>query len=308
MGIFTFSEGAVLGGVQSWLQYQGLQAVCQPQEQFDLRALAQWLTPGVKAQAGDSVRYSAFLASGSAVIDYGGQWMNEKGVYSRYNRTLNVTSGASPVRTIQPANAGWYRDAAVSLQTAAITGQTLYVTQELGRTNGGSFVPYAMLAQGWLTSTAPVSSTTQPPPDGGGLSGGGCCVTTQIFTGMPTGGNSSFVVLPEVTGKQIRLLVLITTLATAAGGANRLAQLSVTSASGGFYQVFATTPQPPSTSHGYQYQAGGERYVETISGTDFLPLPADTWLSGAVTVVLQHANLAVADSYNSAVLTYETRG
>lgn len=308
MPILTFSPNAVLGGFSSWLQYQGLQAACQPQDQFDLRALAQWLTPGVKAQAGDGVRYSAFLTSGSVAIDYGGQWMNEKGIYSRYNRTLNVTSASSPVRSIQPANVGWYRDAAVSLQTAAITGQTLYVTQELGRTNGGSFVPYAMLAQGWLTSTAPVSGTTQPPPDGGGAPGGGCCVTTQTLVEMSTGGTSSSVVLPAVAGKQIRLLYVIATLATAVGGANRLPYLLFFSASGASYQVFATTPQLPLTSRGYTYQAGGERYTPAGANGDFLPLPAETWLSGAVTVGLQHGNVTAGDNYISAILVYETRG
>lgn len=308
MAILTFSEGAVLGGVQSWLQYRGIQAVCQPQEQFDLRALAQWLTPGVKAQAGDSVRYSAFLASGSAVIDYGGQWMNEQGTYGRYNRTLTVTSDASPVRTIQPANAGWYRDAAVSLQTAAITGQTLYVTQELGRTNGGSFVPYAMLAQGWLTSTAPVSSTTQPPPDGnGGGSGRGCCLTESVFF-IADGTTSIAPALTIPAGKQARFTFIDDSLVTNAAIASRLVFLSIQDSTNSGFYIEASSAQPAATSKLYSFQVGGERRDLSASGVEYIPLPTDVWFRGTVFFDLGMSNPQPGDNWLTAQITYELRG
>lgn len=307
MAVITFAAGAPLSGFWNWAAQQNMLPLCQPSAGGSLELLAKKLTWGTYAEAGDSVRFSAFLASGSAVIDYGGQWMDDAGIYKRYNQTLSVTSAASPVRVTQPASPGWYRDAAVSLQTAGITGQTLYVTHELGRTNGGGFAPIAMLAQGWLSSTAPVGNQNPPPADGGGGGGGGCCITDHAFA-AGIGLQSASVTIPVAAGTNIRITSIIGTLTTSAVAGARYINATV-SGSGDLsgFNVFATNVQAPGTVQGYQWLSGVERSVSPLTNQEILPLPENTWFSNEVTVQLQQTNPDAGDDWGTPLVGYEIR-
>lgn len=307
MAVISFAANAPLSGFWAWAAAQNMLPLCQPSGGNSLDLLAKKLTWGTYAEAGDSVRFSAFLASGSAVIDYGGQWMDDAGVYQRYNRTLSVTAAASPVRSIIPASPGWYRDAAISLQTAGIAGQTLYVTQELGRTNGGSFAPIAMLAQGGLTSTAPVVG------GGGGGGGGGCCagggslITTPGFVNAE-GFDFVIQVIPIPAGKQLRLTEVRGTYNIGALVLPlRRVFLAISMNSGPFYEIYASADQPMSSAREYTWLLGAER--GTVPGTDdeIMPLPPDLWGSTSITVVADAVNRSGSENWGTVAIRYELR-
>jgi len=306
MAILTFAPSAPLSGFESYLMQRGMEATCAPQNTLALEQLAQRLHPGVWAEAGDSVRFSAFLASGSAVIDYGGQWQNEKGIYSRYNHTINISSGSSPVRATRAASAGWYRDAVASLQTAGITGQTLYITQELGRQNAGAFAPFAMLAQGWLTSTAPVSSGGPPLPDGGGsgAGGSGCCIGTLVEDFFnPNTENPQIHVGP--VGGASRLVYLSYNYTTSAIAGNRRQYLALGKAIELAAEIFVLVDQPASTTYGYVFIAGGQSQDDVANNQYIRPLPENLFIDGSYYLTVQASNSKAGDAWSSAVPTYE---
>ena len=308
MAILTFAPSAPLSGFESYLMQRGMEATCHPLGQADLQLLAQRLHPGVYAEAGDSVRFSAFLTSGSAVIDYGGQWQNEKGIYSRYNHTINISSGASPVRATRAASAGWYRDAVASLQTAGITGQTLYITQELGRQNAGAFAPFAMLAQGWLTSQSPVSSNAPPLPDGGGASaGGGCCLETIVNSNWDpdTVNPKTFTV---AAGTNARLVYLEFGYTTSATVGDRFIYLQVAPTTGQGFEVFSLIAQPASTSYSYTFQAGGPTFSDVAGDGYFWGIPEGLWFSGDIEITIQAAGVKAGDLYSLTTASFATRG
>lgn len=305
MAILTFAPSAPLSGFESYLVQRGMEVVCAPQGQIDLHLLAQRLQPGTYAEAGDSVRFSAFLTSGSAVIDYGGQWQNEKGIYSRYNHTLSITAAGSPVRATRAASAGWYRDAAASLQTAGITGQTLYITQELGRMNAGAFAPFAMLAQGWLTSQGPVSNIVPPPiPDGGGgAGGGGCCIPTLIEDLWDPDSDNPHTHTPAATGAS-RLIYLAYSFTTSAVAGNRRQYLALTPTTGYGAEIYVQVDQPAATTYGYLFMAGGISQDDTTANLYTRPLPEDLYINGDYLVAIQRSNPKAGDTWSFAAGTF----
>lgn len=309
MAILTFGEITPLQGFYAWAQQAGRPpAVPCPQGDV-LEILAARLTRGTYAEAGDTIRYSAFLASGNAVINFGGQWANDAGVYKRYNRTLAVSSAASPARATSPASAGWYRDAAVSLESGTITGQTLYVTQELGRTNTGAFAPIAMLAQGWLTSTAPVSDGPNPPPDagGGGGGGGGCCITSLVSEEM-SGDTSIAYSIVVPTGQNVRIVSINGSLQTSGTAGNRLVTLQIDNGVWYTYVASAQAVQTGGTERNYYYAPDSPRYTDIATGTEYHPLPDNLWFDDVVNVTIQMNNVKPGDLLGNWPIVYETRG
>lgn len=308
MAILTYSAGAPLQGFYAWAQEHGVPPAvpCPTGDLYTL--LSQRLTRGTYAEAGDVVRYSAFLASGDAVMNFGGQWANDAGVYKRYSQSLAVSAGSSPARVTAPASAGWYRDAAVSLETGGITGQTLYVTQELGRTNGGAFAPIAMLAQGWLTSAAPVSDGPNSPPDvgGGGGSGGGCCIGTLFDDVWDP--DADTMTIPVPAGAAGRVVYVSSRLVASGVAADRVQTLELLPASGfGFVDV-GLVPVTAGQSKGFAWQAGGPTFTHPQTGDYYRGLPENLWFDSDFVVQISHSHKQAGDNQTFANVTWEIKG
>lgn len=309
MAILSYSAGAPLQGFLSWAQQQGMTPLCQPSLPNVLEILGRKLQWGTYAEAGDTIRYSAFLSSGDAVIDYGGQWADDAGLYKRYSHSLAVSSSTSPARAFGPASAGWYRDAAVSLQSGSITGQTLYVTQELGRTNRGAFAPIAMLAQGWLTSSAPVSDKPTAPPStattGGGS--GGCCITSMVSEEM-FGDTSIAYSYTVAAGQNARIVSINGGLITSGTAGNRLLTLQIDNGVWFTYVASAQAVQGAGIERGYYFAPGSPRYIDLATGTEYAPLPDDLWFDDIVNVTIQMDGVKTGDVLGNWPIVLETRG
>lgn len=309
MAILTFGDVTPLQGFYAWAQQLGRPPAvpCPQGDVFEI--LASRFTRGIYAEAGDTIRYSAFLASGDAVINFGGQWANDAGLYKRYNWTLPVSAAASPARATAPASAGWYRDAAVSLQSGTITGQTLYVTQELGRTNGGVFAPIAMLAQGWLTSTAPVSDKPNPPPDvgGSGGGGGGCCLETNYSDAYDPAIDGTPHTIAVPSGQVGRIMSLTMQLSTGGTAGNRRVGVEIAQQYiSGFIYTFPID-QPASTNHNYVLTLGAQTYTDTPTLTHWTALP-DLWFSEDILLYVSSSNPGAGDSFGNIYIGYQLKG
>lgn len=309
MGIITYTQDAVLGAYQQWLMQQGAQAC------LDRRIIGQdapdcGLQAGtIYAQAGSLLRYSVLTTLSSVTVSFFGQFQNEARMWQNVGQIVTGTSAGGIDRITQTATAGCYKNMVASVGTASVSGTEVYVLAELGRTNNGEFVPYAVLLSGYVTTNEPLDSTGGPrgrPTNSGGSGGGGCCIGTlsdDIFD--PDSGSYTVVVPSGANGRVVSLSGLFT---CGAGVANRTVNLQLNPASGLGWQDTNQNIQTATQVKGYVWQIETDAYTNVGTGDLYRGLPSSLWFSGNFTVELRANNVQAGDSWSSWDITYEIKG
>lgn len=309
MAVITYSQEAVLGAYQTWLMQQGAQAcldrIVRSQEPPSCANI-----PGtVYAQAGSSIRYTVLTTLSQATVFFSGSFQPDSGGWNNVSQTVIGTSAGGVDRVIRPATPGCYRTMVATVGEAVVGGAEVYVLAELGRTDNGVFVPYALLVSGYIRSNEPIDMSPTPgtknPPTSAG--GGGCCITTMVNDEMV--GNGSIAYDVDVpAGKNARILNINGALETVGTAGNRYLSLQLSSGIHPAFYAVAQVAQAASITRQFFFQVGSPRYIAPTEGTEYSPLPESLWFDGSMGVVLQVEGIKTGDNLNIWNILYELRG
>lgn len=309
MGIINYTQDAVLGAYQQWLMQQGAQAC------LDKRIIGQdapdcGLQAGtVYAQAGSLLRYSVLTTLSSVNVSFFGQFQNEAKMWQNVGQIVTGTSAGGIDRITQTAVAGCYKNMVASVGTAAVSGTQVYVLAELGRTNNGEFVPYAVLLSGYVTTNEPLDSSGgsrgRTPPSTGGS--GGCCIGRLTAAVVNFGSGAAYTVTVPA-GSAGRLIQLQGNFTASATAANRRVELQLNPSTGfGFVDLNANVVTA-GQSQDFGWQIDGQIFSVAATGPHWRPAPPSMWFDGNFTVELRAENVQTGDSFGNWDITTELKG
>lgn len=299
----------MLSGFQAWQQEQFIRQ-CLERRTVGQDAPDCALNEGVVyAQPGSLLRYSVLTTLSSATVFFSGQFQNAARMWQNVGQTVIGTSAGGIDRVTVPATQGCYKNMVASVGSAVVAGSEVYVIAELGRTNNGEFLPYAVLVSGYVRTNEPIDSgggsQIQNPPSSGG--GGGCCIgTTHVDTASGVESISYTITVPS--GAMSRILRVSDVLVAAGAGGARTVYFEAHPSSGLGYESAAGVTQGAGATYGYVWQAGGQRYNDTANSQFFDALPMELWFSEDILITLSQVNVQTGDNWLTADITWEQRG
>lgn len=309
MAVITYTQEAVLGAYQTWLMEQGVQAcldrIVKPQDPPGCANI-----PGtVYAQAGSSIRYTVQTTLTQATVFFSGSFQPDSGGWNNVSQTVIGTVAGGADQVIRPATPGCYRTMVATVGEAVVGGAEVYVLAELGRTDNGQFVPYALLLSGYIRSNEPIDmgpgpGTKNPPTSSGG---GGCCITSLVSDEM-FGDTSIAYNFTVPAGKNARIVSINGSLQTSGTAGNRLVTLQINNGIWFMYVASAQSVQTANTERGYYFAPGSPRYVDVVTGQEYAPLPENLWFDATVNVVIQMTGVKTGDLLGNWPIVYELRG
>lgn len=313
MGIITYTQDAVLGAYQQWLMQQGAQAC------LDKRIIGQdapdcGLQAGtIYAQAGSLLRYSVLTTLTSVNVSFFGQFQTEAKMWQNVGQVVTGTSAGGIDRITQTATAGCYKNMVASVGTASVSGTEVYVLAELGRTNNGEFVPYAVLLSGYVTTNEPLDSgggpRGRPTPSSGGS--GGSCVCPSTFSIRAIDGVRSAqgwqdnYTPASGTVERVASIVGTATMGGTAGNRDVFAEFI---AVGAGPVMWIRSPTTITAGQSASIQGMVDRGPDLTVGTDFYrSIPASLWWSTEYQVQIGIGGFLAGDTITDGFVIIEVR-